>query len=101
MVVVVAVAAAASANGIVYVALLCCLIDSSAAVVGGAMSSQSSRSTGARPQERCKLNPYYRPVCGSNHQTFPNRDLLNCFNQNRPPNQSKPIAIAIMLLFCN
>lgn len=36
---------------------------------------------------KCVLNPYYSPVCGSDNQTYGNRDLLNCYNRQRPRNR--------------
>lgn len=40
------------------------------------------QSNHTRPLKGCKLNPYYRPVCGSDNQTYANADLLHCFNRN-------------------
>lgn len=44
--------------------------------------SSASQTNNTRPLVGCKLNPYYRPVCGNNHQTYPNADLLHCYNRN-------------------
>ncbi|XP_037044515.1 serine protease inhibitor dipetalogastin-like [Bradysia coprophila] len=33
---------------------------------------------------KCVLNPYYNPICGTDHKTYGNKDLLNCYNRQRP-----------------
>lgn len=40
---------------------------------------------------RCVLNPYYHPVCGNDMKTYPNKDILDCFNRQRPRHRRKYI----------
>lgn len=35
------------------------------------------------------MNPYYRPVCGNDMKTYGNKDILDCFNRQRPRNRRK------------
>lgn len=38
---------------------------------------------------KCILNPYYHPVCGNDMRTYGNKDILDCFNRQRPRNRRK------------
>lgn len=38
---------------------------------------------------KCVLNPYYNPICGTDHKTYGNKDLLNCYNRQRPRQRRK------------
>ncbi|KAJ6637099.1 hypothetical protein Bhyg_09825 [Pseudolycoriella hygida] len=45
---------------------------------------QRNSSIGYTTAVKCVLNPYYNPICGTDHKTYGNKDLLNCYNRQRP-----------------
>lgn len=45
---------------------------------------------------KCVLNPYYRPVCGNDMKTYPNKDILDCFNRQRPRIRRKYLFVTLL-----